>query len=222
MIDRRQLFAGIALSPLAGALAGCGRASKADRPDARKFTAPVSGRELVRRRSFPNVALVTSAGREVRFYDDLLKDKILVLNFMYADCEGICPTILSNLTRVRKILDAEVKHDIFIYSLTLKPEVDTPAKLRQYAQMHSIHDPRWLFLTGKPDEVDMLRHSLGFSDPNPEIDKDKSKHSGMIRYGNEPLSLWGSCQGSGEPDWIAREIQFAVPREFKRHPLVND
>jgi protein SCO1/2 len=106
--------------------------------------------------------------------------------------------------------------------MTVQPEVDTPAKLNEYAEMHRIRDPRWSFLTGKPEDMDTLRHSLGFADPNPEVDKDKSKHSGMLRYGNEPQAIWGTCQGSGEPAWIAQEIQFAVPREFKTHPLVNE
>ena len=176
----------------------------------------------MRRRSFPNLSLVSSAGQVLNFYDDLLKDKIVVLNFMYAACQGVCPTILANLLKVRKILDREVKRDIFIYSLTVQPEVDTPAKLREYSEMHRIQDSRWLFLTGKPDDLDTLRHLLGFADPNPEIDKDRSKHTGMIRYGNESLAIWGSCQGSSEPEWIAQEIQFAVPRQFKKHPRVND
>jgi protein SCO1/2 len=227
MVNRRQMFAGIAMAPLAGVLAGCGKsgtkrsALQEQAPARREFAPPLSGREMMRRRSFPNLTLVSSAGRQLKFYDDLLKDKIVVLNFMYADCQGVCPKILANLMQVRKVLDREVMKEIFIYSVTLQPEVDTPAKLRAYAGMHHITDPRWLFLTGKPEEVDPLRHLLGFADPNLEIDKDKTKHSGMIRYGNEALSIWGGCQGSGEPEWIAQEIQFAVPREFKRHPGVN-
>jgi protein SCO1/2 len=70
--------------------------------------------------------------------------------------------------------------------------------------------------------MDLLRRKLGFADPNPEKDKDKSRHSGTIRYGNEPMSIWGMCQGSAEPEWVAQEIGFAVPRQFKRHPRVND
>ena len=91
-------------------------------------------------------------------------------------------------------------------SLTLKPEEDSPAALKQYARMHGVDDAQWLFLTGRPDELDLLRHKLGFADPNPEVDRDKSRHSGMLRYGNEPLAIWGTCQGSAEPDWIAQEI----------------
>jgi len=43
------------------------------------------------------------------------------------------------------------------------------------------------------------------------IDKDKSSHSGMVRYGNEPLSLWGGCPGNTPPEWMLKEISFVIP-----------
>jgi acetyl-CoA carboxylase alpha subunit len=49
------------------------------------------------------------------------------------------------------------------------------------------------------------------------VDKDKASHGGMLRYGNEPMALWGTCQGRAEPEWIATEVGFAIPREFKTH-----
>jgi protein SCO1 len=218
-VSRRKLFAGLAMVPAIGAIA----ASGGDRPAApHKFAPSLPGREVMRRRYFPNIELVTSEGKSVKFYDDLLKDKIVVINLMYANCEGICPTITANLKVVQKYLREQIKHDIFIYSLTLKPEEDTPAKLREYAKMHHITDKNWTFLTGKPEDVEFLRHKLGFADPNQEIDKDKAKHSGMLRYGNEPMSIWGTCQGSAEPEWIATEIGFAIPRQFKKHPTINE
>jgi protein SCO1/2 len=226
MIGRRGLFAGLATLPVAGGLVARAEerkpAAAASPREKRKFAPPLSGREALRRRYFPNVELTTSDGERVRFYDDLLKDKIVILSLMYAQCDGICPTTTSNLKTVRNILRQEVDHDVFIYSLTLKPEEDSPAALKAYARMHGVDDPHWLFLTGRPDEVDLLRHKLGFADPNPEVDRDKSRHSGMLRYGNEALAIWGTCQGSAEPDWIAQEIGFAIPRRFKRHPRVND
>src|ERR1700756_5171126 len=137
-MNRRNILNGIGL---AGVLASCSRQSSSPQKAARVFEPRLAGREMVRRRSFPNLGLITHLGRQVKFYDDLLRDKIVVLNFMYADCKGICPTILDNLKRVRKILDEAVKKDIFIYSLTIQPEVDTPAKLKDYAEMHHIEDP---------------------------------------------------------------------------------
>lgn len=218
-MNRRKLFAGLAVLPLAGKLL-----AHADEPSSapRKFAPPLSGRELMRQRYFPNLELTTHQGRKVKFYDDLLKDKIVMLNMMYVNCQGVCPTITSNMKKVQALLKEQVKHDIFFYSLTIKPEEDSPAKLREYASMHDIQDKNWLFLTGKPEDMEVLRHSIGFADPNPEVDKDKSKHSGMLRYGNEPLALWGTCQGSGNPEWIAQEVGFSIPRELKRHPRVNE
>jgi protein SCO1/2 len=220
-MNRRQMFAGLAAVPLASGLAA-GAAPPPPAPTKRKFAPPLSGREQMRARYFPDVDLVTGAGEKVRFYDDLIKDKIVILNLMYARCNGVCPVTTANLIQVRKILRAEIDHEIFIYSLTLKPEEDSPAELRAYARMHDIDDPHWMFLTGKPADVDLLRHKLGFADPNPEVDRDKSRHSGMLRYGNEPMSIWGTCQGSADPEWIAQEIGFAVPRKYKRHPRVNE
>ncbi|PYP90840.1 MAG: SCO family protein [Candidatus Angelobacter sp. Gp1-AA117] len=218
-ITRRKFLPGMAMLPLAGKLL----AHADDQPPAlRKFAPRLSGREMMRQRYFPNFELITQEGKKVRFYDDLLKDKIVILQMMYADCQGVCPTITANLKRVQKLLKEEITQDVHICSLTTKPEQDTPAKLKEYAKMHGIEDKNWLFLTGDPMEMDRLRHSIGFADPNPEIDKDKLRHSGMIRYGNEPMAIWGTCQGSGKPEWIAQEIGFAIPRNLKRHPKINE
>ena len=219
-VSRRKLFAGLAVAPFACAFVA--RADESTPAVPRTFAPRLSGREVIRKRYFPNVELVTHESKKVKFYDDVLKDKIVVLNLMYTDCQGVCPTITTNLKHVQKILREQINHEIYIYSLTIKPEQDSPAKLKEYAKMHGINNKYWTFLTGKPEEVDMLRHAIGFADPNPELDKDKARHSGMLRYGNEPMALWGTCQGSGQPQWIAQEIGFAVPREFKKHPAVNE
>ena len=162
-------------------------------------------REVTKARYFPNVELTTHEGKKVRFYDDLLKDKIVVINFMYADCEGICPTITTNLVKAQKLLGARIGRDIFMYSLTLSPEKDTPEALKHYAKMHGVK-PGWLFLTGKPDEIETLRRTLGFSDQNPKLDKDKSNHIGMVRYGNEPRQWWAMCPGQAHAEWIVNSI----------------
>jgi len=180
------------------------------------FAPPDSGPEVMRKRYFPNVPLVTHEGKQVRFYDDLLKGKLVVLNLMYADCTASCPMITANLLRAQKILQEQVKQDIFFYSLTIKPHEDTPRKLKDYAAMHHV-GRNWLFLTGNPGDLELLRNKLGYVDPNPEKDrKDKALHSGMVRYGNEPLSQWSSIQGSADPAWIAEEIMFVVPRAMMK------
>ena len=125
----------------------------------------------------------------------------------YAKCEGICSPVTRNLVRVQKLLGDRVGKDIFIYSFSLKPKDDNVAALKHYAQMHKVK-PGWLFLTGKPDDMELLRRKLGFVDPDPEVDKDLSNHIGVLKYGNEPLERWGGCPGMKSPDAIVEAISW--------------
>jgi protein SCO1 len=187
----------------AGLLAG-GRAARADDKDGAAARVPTP-RELIRDRYFPNVVLTTHEGRRVKFYDDLIKDKIVTINMMYATCEGVCPRITSNLIRVQRLLGERVGRDIFMYSITLKPEKDTPEVLASHIRMHKV-GPGWLFLTGAPADVETLRRRLGFTDPDPERDRDTTNHIGNLRYGNEPRHIWGSCPGLLSAATIATSI----------------
>lgn len=162
-------------------------------------------RERLAERSFPNVTLTTHEGKKVKFYDDLIKDKIVLINFMYARCDGKCPGTTANLVKVQKLLGDRVGKDIFMYSITLKPEEDTPRKLAAYAKSYKV-GPGWQFLTGDPKDIELLRRKLGFFDRDPVRDADKSNHIGMLRWGNEPHTLWTACPGSLAPSKIVKEI----------------
>src|SRR5467141_4097786 len=60
----------------------------------------ISPRELIQRRHLPNVELITQDGKKVHFYEDLVKDKRVVIQFMFARCEGVCPVITHHLAEV--------------------------------------------------------------------------------------------------------------------------
>jgi protein SCO1/2 len=163
-------------------------------------------RERLAERSFPNVTLTTHNGRKVRFYDDLIKDKIVIINFMYVKCDGKCPGTTANLVQVQKLLGDRVGKDIFIYSITLKPEEDTPKVLNAYAKAYKVRKG-WEFLTGDPKDIELLRQKLGFIDRDPVRDANKSNHIGMLRWGNEPHTLWAGCPASLAPAKIVKELR---------------
>ena len=163
-------------------------------------------RERLAEKSFPNVTLTTHEGKKVKFYDDLLKDKIVLINFMYVKCEGTCPGTTANLVRVQQLLGDRVGKDIFMYSITLKPEEDTPKVLADYAKAYKVK-PGWQFLTGNPKDIELLRQKLGFIDRDPVRDANKSNHIGMLRWGNEPHTLWAGCPASLAPGKIVKEIE---------------
>jgi protein SCO1/2 len=166
----------------------------------------ISPRELIQQRHLPNVELITQDGKKVHFYDDMVKDKRVVIQFMFARCKDICPVITHHLTEVQRILKGRVGRDIFFYSITLSPEEDSPRDLKAYAKMHGV-GPGWTFLTGKPDDILLLRKSLGFFYNNPKEDADRNNHSGMLVVGTEPLMRWAMCEGGADPKWIATVIQ---------------
>ena len=174
----------------------------------------ISPRELIQRRHLPNVELITQNSEKVRFYDDLVKDKKVVIQFMFARCKDICPVITHHLAEVQRLLEGRVGRDIFFYSITLSPEEDTPRDLKAYAKMHGV-GPGWTFLTGKPDDILLLRKSLGFFYNDPKEDADRNNHSGMVVVGTEPLMRWTMCQGGAKPDWIATVIRTEMDAPFQ-------
>jgi len=204
--SRRSLLKLAALVPFAGGLLAAENAN-AD-------FAPAAPRERIRDRYFPNVTLRTQDDKPVRFYDDLVKDKVVTINFFFAKCEEICPLVMANLARVQKLLGDKVGRDLFMISISLKPEQDTPDKLKAYAAMHGAQ-PGWTFLTGQPADVERLRRSLGFTNPDTKLDQDVNQHIGNVRYGNEPLMLWGACPGQASPEWIAESISWMIQPEAK-------
>jgi protein SCO1/2 len=166
----------------------------------------ISPRELTQRRHLPNVELITQDSTKVHFYDDLVKDKRVVIQFMFARCKDICPVITHHLAEVQQMLKGRVGRDIFFYSISLSPEEDSPRDLKAYARKHGV-GPGWTFLTGKPDDILFLRKSLGFFYNDPKEDADRNNHSGMIVVGTEPLMRWAMCQGGAKPEWIATVIR---------------
>lgn len=167
---------------------------------------------------FPNVVLRTHKNRAVRFYDDLIRGKIVMINFMYAHCERLCPRQTANLVAVQRILGDRVGRDIFMYSLTLKPEEDTPQVLNQYAESFGI-SPGWLFLTGKAEDIETLRRKLGFVDADPVLDRDKSQHIGVVLYGNEAIDRWAACPALSNPNQIAKYVLLNTGGKATRPPL---
>ncbi len=160
---------------------------------------------------FTNVPLRTHEGRTVRFYDDLLKGKIVLINLMYTQCDNICPGATQNLAYVQELLAHRMGRDIFMYSISIDPQYDTPERLAAYAKSFGA-GPGWLFLTAdRRDYVELLRVRLGFKDSDPEQDANPDEHTGTIRLGNEPLHLWAMAPSFTKPELIVRSVRRLVP-----------
>ncbi|MCO6059192.1 SCO family protein [Pseudomonas sp. MOB-449] len=138
---------------------------------------------------FPNVTLYTHEGRKVRFYDDLIRGKVVTFNMMYTQCTGKCPTMTANLRQLQQLLGDRAGRSVFMHSITLQPLLDTPEVLRAYVEQHHI-GRGWQFLTGDPEDIEAVRFSLGFYDIDPEVDRNLTSHTGLVRMGNDHYQRW--------------------------------
>jgi protein SCO1/2 len=159
---------------------------------------------------FTNAELCAHDGRTVRFYDDLIRGRIVLINFMYTSCGEICPGMTQNLADVQKLLGDRVGRDIFMYSFTLRPEEDTPERLKAYAETFAVK-PGWLFLTGGAADIELLRRRLGFADSDPLLDADLEQHIGIVRIGNEPLNRWVMAAALLRPEAFIQNIRLVGP-----------
>ena len=160
-----------------------------------------------RRSRFPNVSLQTHEHQEVRFYDDLLKDKTVLINFMYTACRDACPLTTATLVQVQHALGARVGRDIFMYSISVDSEHDTPEALGTYAKRFTVQ-PGWLFLTGAKVNIARIRASFG---DNPSLEASQSNHLSVIRLGIEPLERWTGCPTWSTPKSIIRYLSWIEP-----------
>jgi len=211
-LSRRDMLGMLGMAPLA--VGGIARAYGETSVLPAIRTMASKARTRIQQQHLPNLPLITHEGKRVLFYDDLVRNKNVSMNFFYANCDEICPLVMANLAKVQRLLGRQVGRDLYMYSFTLKPSEDSVDDLREHRRMLGAK-PGWTFLTGKPEDIETLRAAIGFKYPDPAIDKDKTQHIGNIRYGNEPLMLWSACPGMAHADWIAETLQWMI------HPQVD-
>ena len=163
---------------------------------------------------FPNLVLVTHEGQRALFYDDLLMGgKSVLINCMSIAGDADYP-VTANLAQVQPYFGESLGRDVFMYSLSVDPE-DTPEALEAFAHRHGARDG-WTFLTGAPDDVELLRGRL-FSH-NAGVPHGTDCSVGLCRYGNESIGLWGACPARANPEWIAKRLSWVRPRPATAGP----
>ena len=167
---------------------------------------------------FPDAKVVTQDGKTLRFYDDLIKDKVFVISFLFTTCKDICPLATARLAELQEKLGDSMGRDIFFYSISIDPENDTPERLKQYADTFRA-GPGWLFLTGRPEDIHAIRHKLG------ERSRVLSDHRNEVLLGNGATGEWARNSVLGDLDSLALTVRsmdpnWRAPAGLSRAPQV--
>jgi protein SCO1 len=153
---------------------------------------------------FPDAPLITHQGKQVRFFSDLIKDKVVVINFIYTNCPDECALETARLREVQKILGDRVGKDVFMYSITIDPQHDTPKVLKDYAEKFET-GPGWLFLTGKDADITQLRVKLGLYSVADKEGKLQDHNLSLI-IGNQGTGQWMRVSPHENPFILATQL----------------
>jgi protein SCO1/2 len=155
---------------------------------------------------FPNVPLVTQDGKQVRFFDDLIKGKVVAINFIFTGCSAACGMETARLRQVQDLLGDRMGKDVFFISISIDPENDTPEVLKAYAAKFNV-GPGWTWLTGKQKDVDLLRTRLGLYMPPINPDKpNEIDHDIAVVIGNQATGRWMKASPMENPEVLATQL----------------
>jgi protein SCO1 len=154
---------------------------------------------------FPNLPVMNQHGEKLRFYDDVIKGKIVVISFIYTSCTDICPLTTSRLAQVAEHFADRLGRDMFFVSMTVDPKNDTPERLKAYAEpFHS--GPGWIFLTGSPDDIRAINRRLG------EQMRSLNEHRNEIVLGNDATGEWQRNSAFGDLERVVMDIRAMDPK----------
>ena len=152
---------------------------------------------------FSDVELIDQDGRKVRFYSDVLKNKIVAINTFFTTCTNICPPMNRNFEKMQDALGDRLGKDVFLVSITVDPETDTPTRLKEYGRRFHAR-PGWLFLTGKKENVDWALYKLG------QYVETKDDHTSIFIIGNESKGLWKKAFGLAKSDELIKILEDVI------------
>jgi len=149
---------------------------------------------------FTDIILLNQDGQPVRLYSDLIKNKVVVINAFFATCRGSCLPMNRNLEKVQEAFRERMGKDLFIVSISVDPELDTPASLKEYAKkLNAV--PGRLFITGEKENVNRALYKLG------QYVEQRDQHTNIFIVGNERTGLWKKVFGLAKAEEIIRAVE---------------
>lgn len=163
---------------------------------------------------FPEVTVETSDGRTVKFYQDLVQDKVVLIHYMSINNEGAFP-IVGKVLEIAKRFGAKMGTDVSIISITSDPQHDTPARLRVFAKHMGVPKKGWSFvrMSGESSTLVASRMHGHAHHPMPKAAID------LIQYGNEAVGLWGGFPANIEPEDAVLRVSSVLPGAPVSGPL---
>ena len=109
--------------------------------------------------SLPDVQVIDDHGNPVSLGS--LKGKVVLLDFIHVGCPGVCSNLVNKFGQVADSLGPELGSKVVLLSVTNDPAHDNAAELLKLARSSQADMKGWLFVTGKPEDVDRVVKAFG-------------------------------------------------------------
>jgi len=159
------------------------------------------------RNYFSNLEVIDQDGQTLRFYDDLLKDKVVVINFIFTNCQGACPLMTQNLTMVRDMLGVTLGQEIHFVSISIDPIRDTPAAMKEFAETHYADQAGWRFVTGNQDNLEYIVKKLG------QYNEEVEAHSTLLLAANVRTAHWTKIPPNVPPNGVVQRLRTLIEED---------
>jgi protein SCO1/2 len=156
------------------------------------------------RNYFTDTEVIDQNGKKMRFYSDVLKGRVVLISFIFTNCEYACPMQAQKLKQVRAAMVPAIKDDVWFVTLSVDPERDTPEAMKKFAERQGVDESRWLFLTGDKKNLEFLVKRLGQYTPDIE------SHTTLMLAGNTITRHWTRVLPMVPPDGIAQQMRALV------------
>ena len=80
------------------------------------------------RMKIPDLEVIDQYGKRMRFYTDLVKGKVVVINFIYTTCTYVCPLQGASFSRLQSALGDRIGKDVYLISVSTDPLTDSARK----------------------------------------------------------------------------------------------
>ncbi len=92
---------------------------------------------------------------------DRYKGQPVLVTMFYASCPHVCPMLISTIKLTESKLSDGERADLRVLTISIDPERDTPGKLREAMEHHSVDASRWSMVRPDPGDLRMIAGVFG-------------------------------------------------------------
>ncbi len=147
-----------------------------------------------------DATLTDQEGHPIKFASEAVGGRIVAIDFIYTTCTTACPLVSAAFKRLQEKLGDRLGRDFWLISISLDPVVDTPVRIKSYAERYKAKSG-WIWLTGNQQDVERVLGGLGTTTAN------FREHPPLVMAGDGLRGQWNRFKSLPDPGKIQAALE---------------